>query len=291
MTLPQARTISDPSDEGHFAFGENWADFAKTVDEKRIGDAMNALARLLPDLAGQSFLDIGCGSGLSSLAALCLGAASVYACDVDPHSVATTGKLLRRFAPHDRWVAELRSVFDLDMNRDGQFDVVYAWGVLHHTGDMWRSLKSACALVKPSGRLAVALYRKTPLCGIWRIEKRLYSKSPHWLQTVACALFRLAHGVAFIAAGRNPFAFARNYHILGRGMSWRHDVHDWLGGYPYQSASPEDVDQYLCRLGFILERRYGRRPRLFGLFGVSCEEYIYRGPESRSGKLASATAP
>lgn len=59
----------------HFAFGENWKSFTHIIDEGCIAEAENGMRRLFPngELAGARFLDIGCGSGLSSLAAARLG--------------------------------------------------------------------------------------------------------------------------------------------------------------------------------------------------------------------------
>ena len=49
-----------------FAFGQNWADYAKTVGDDQLQAAIVGLNRLLPDgfdPQGKSFLDIGSGSG------------------------------------------------------------------------------------------------------------------------------------------------------------------------------------------------------------------------------------
>ena len=125
--------------ETHFEFGENWKNYSKTIDQKRIDSAIAGVRKLFPDgLAGKTFLDIGCGSGLHSLAALSLGAASVTAIDIDENSVATTQELLTKYAPDAKWSAKVASVFDASPATLGSFDVVYSWGVLHHTGDMWR---------------------------------------------------------------------------------------------------------------------------------------------------------
>ena len=82
----------------HFAFGENWTSFAHLLDERRIEQAELALQRLFPDgeLSGARFLDIGCGSGLSSLAAARMGVAEIDAVDIDPQSVAATRDMRSR---------------------------------------------------------------------------------------------------------------------------------------------------------------------------------------------------
>lgn len=260
--------------EGHFAFGENWKSFARVVDDRRIEQAVIGTRRLFPgdELKGARFLDIGCGSGLSSLAALRLGASSVDAIDIDSASVETTRHLLTRHAPGAQWTVRELSVFDLPGELRSLYDVVYSWGVLHHTGDMWRAVECAASMAKPGGMLAIALYRKTPSCRYWQIEKRLYSRSPRFVQAVVSGLFKTAWILNGFYRGLKPLETIRDYHT-GRGMSWSHDVHDWLGGYPYESAAAEDVRSRLSKLGFSLLREFVHTPTR-GVMGTGCDEFV-----------------
>jgi 2-polyprenyl-6-hydroxyphenyl methylase/3-demethylubiquinone-9 3-methyltransferase len=267
--------MTDPlSVEPHFAFGENWKSFVSIVDTDRVRWAQDGMRRLFPDeeLSGARFLDIGCGSGLSSLAAARLGVVRIEAVDIDADSVEATRTLLVRQLPPETWSARVASVFDLVPEREGLFDVVYSWGVLHHTGAMWRAVEAASSLVRPGGLLAIALYRKTALCGFWRQEKALYSRAPAPVQAVLRGLYK-AHFFAVTAAtGRNPVNVVRSYGE--RGMDWSHDVHDWLGGYPYESATPEEVTARLDRLGFGLVRSFVDPSGKAGLLGSGCDEFV-----------------
>ncbi|MEW5727606.1 MAG: class I SAM-dependent methyltransferase [Pseudomonadota bacterium] len=263
--------------ESHFQFGDNWSNFADGLDEAAVARAMDDLLRLLPRerLAGARLLDIGSGSGLSAVAALRLGCASVRAVDLDPQSVATSRRVLQRFVPDGAWQADRVSVFDLDPAADGRFDIVHSWGVLHHTGAMWRALDQASRLVRPGGTLAVALYAKTPVCGFWRWEKRLYTKAPEWVRSVIRGVFKAAYLAALLAQGRSPATYVREYRTK-RGMNWSHDVHDWLGGYPYESATPAEVESFFATRGFRLEDSHVRQAPAAGLFGSPCNEFRFR---------------
>ena len=259
----------------HFAFGENWASYASTIDEPRIVEAEKALIHLFGSdgLCGKTFLDIGCGSGLHAVAAGRLGATRVVAIDIDPVAVETTRNVLKDHAP--KLVSEVHtlSVFDLVAETFGQFDVVYSWGVLHHTGAMHKSMASAANMVKPRGVFAFALYHRTRMCGLWRYEKRWYASAAPRSQRVARAIYIILLRLRFLATGGDFRSYVANYKSL-RGMNFLHNVHDWMGGYPYESISGAEVDDFMRRLGFARVRSF-TSPKTFGFFGSGCDEYVY----------------
>ncbi len=234
-----------------FGFGENWRSFLSELDDARIAEAERALQWLLATerMDGVGFLDIGSGSGLSSLAARRLGAA-VHSFDYDRQSVECTGVLRDRFFPGDSaWIVERGSILNRDyLDRLGKFDVVYSWGVLHHTGAMHESLANAARLVAPGGLLIFALYRKTRLCWFWTLEKRWHCRASAGAQAVCRSVYVALMRLAFAASGRSFKAYVSAYRG-NRGMSYIHDVHDWLGGYPCESIGPAEVVQEMDRLG------------------------------------------
>ncbi|MBF0370683.1 MAG: class I SAM-dependent methyltransferase [Magnetococcales bacterium] len=259
----------------HYAFGDNWRAYAEKINPIAIQNAEEKLRTLLgEDLHNKSFLDIGCGSGLHALAALKAHAVQVMGVDLDPISVATCRSLLENHDPDGPWQCEEKSVFDLSPRESGRFDVVYSWGVLHHTGAMWEAIEKAAAMVKPGGRLAIAIYLATPFCGFWRWEKRLYSASPKPIQKLLSFLFALIKmpGLMILERKLNIIADYRTK----RGMDFFIDIHDWLGGYPYQSASPEEIVTKINRLGFTHLKSRRTTPLPFaGLFGSRCAEYLF----------------
>jgi SAM-dependent methyltransferase len=268
--------------ETHFAFGHNWSDYADKIRDEQIVEAKNALQRLLgiETLAGKRFLDIGCGSGLHSLAALQLGAIEVVATDIDPESVNTTARVLRQFAPAGASYRVMqRSVFDLNTADLGSFDITYSWGVLHHTGDMYEALARACAMTAPSGLFVFALYARTWLCRYWRIEKKWYAAASPKRQEFARRIYIHLFRIRLLIRGRSFAAYQEKYQS-NRGMDFYHDVHDWMGGYPYESISNREVDEFMTSRGFQATRLFiSNNGKIFGrnvgFFGSGCDEYVY----------------
>ena len=268
--------MSKPADlleqKSHFAFGKNWASYARLVTDARVEEAIASLRRLAGgDLTGKRFLDIGCGSGLHSLAALRLGAGEVVALDIDPDSVATTRELLAANAAGQRCSVIERSIFDPQIGSMGSFDFVYSWGVLHHTGDMYRALRAAAGLVAPGGQFIFALYRHTPLCWFWKLEKRWYAGASPVAQARAQAVYV---NVFKLLNRRNFKDYVANY-AQKRGMDFHHDVHDWLGGWPYESISPAQTDRLMQQLGLRQIRGFLVPGRALGLLGSGNDEYVY----------------
>jgi 2-polyprenyl-6-hydroxyphenyl methylase/3-demethylubiquinone-9 3-methyltransferase len=195
-------------------------------------------------LEGKSFLDVGSGSGLFSLAARMLGA-KVYSFDYDPQSVACTTELKRRYFPGDDWVVMTGSVLDREyLSSLGQFDVVYSWGVLHHTGRMWEALGNIVPLVNSHGRLYIAIYNKQQFFSdYWVLVKKLYNKLDSFLKIALNYFFFAFYSIALFAVDllrrRNPFF--RYSGVNMRGMTLYYDVVDWIGGWPFEVASPEEI--------------------------------------------------
>ncbi|HEX8135980.1 MAG TPA: class I SAM-dependent methyltransferase [Pyrinomonadaceae bacterium] len=246
--------------ERRFQFGENWRRFLSVLNQERIREAEKSLKQMLEreDLRGKSFLDIGSGSGLFSLAARRLGA-RVHSFDYDPQSVACTEELKRRYRASDaEWTIERGSVLDADYVRSlGQFDIVYSWGVLHHTGAMWRALENASLPVERGGKLFIAIYNDQGLRSrAWLKVKRVYVSGlagKLLVPVIFIPYFIMGGLTKDLLRGRSPLARYAEYK-KSRGMSIVHDWIDWLGGYPFEVARPEEILSFYRERGFSLEK-------------------------------------
>src|SRR5215510_3021041 len=271
--------------EVRFEFGKNWSRFIALVDEDRIAKAANSLRQWLEvdDLEGKSFLDVGSGSGLYSLAARRLGA-RVHSFDYDSHSVACTAELKRRYFPRDlNWTVEQGSALDADYLRSlGTFDVVYSWGVLHHTGQMWRALDNVQGSVEPGGKLFIAIYNDTGSQSTrWRLAKRVYNRLPRPFR-LPFALVVMAPSEAKSALRALATFRVREYVRSWiqprpeRGMSRWRDIIDWVGGYPYEVARPEEIFEFCRARGLALTKM-----QCWG-FCLGCNQFVFARERQRT---------
>jgi 2-polyprenyl-6-hydroxyphenyl methylase/3-demethylubiquinone-9 3-methyltransferase len=268
--------------KSRFTFGENWSRFVPLINDYRIERAEASLKSMLDraDLTGLSFLDVGSGSGLFSLAARRLGA-RVRSLDYDPQSVSCTQELKRRYFSDDTdWIVDEGSALDLEyLKKMGEWDIVYSWGVLHHTGEMWQACANIAGLVKSGGQLFIAIYNDQGRSSRrWLAVKKAYCRSPFpikWMILVACSV-RL-RGPSFLrdALRGDPLrSWRESDRSFMRGMSVWRDIVDWVGGLPFEVAKPEEIFVFFRDRGFELEQM------VTCAGGHGCNEFVFRRAHS-----------
>lgn len=237
-----------------FSFGKNWRSFVDTVSENAVNRARKDIEYWLSNdgVTGKTVLDIGSGSGIHSLCYFLMGAKEIVSLDVDPYSVESTRLLWQKAGRPSNWKVVQGSILDPDfVGSLGRHEIVYSWGVLHHTGAMWEAMTNACSLVERGGLFLVALYVKGPLYPKHLAEKQAYNRAS-WLGK-KIMVWRDVYGRMRVRwnEGLNPFGWNQRY---DRGMDVYHDIIDWLGGLPYEVASKEEVVSFCEDKGFKLER-------------------------------------
>jgi SAM-dependent methyltransferase len=276
MSAADDATSKDPvaisSEAVSFSFGQNWKKYVSGLNESNVQDAISNFCDFtqLSDLNGETFIDLGCGSGLTSLVAYRLGAKTILSLDVDPYSVECTKELRDRLAPDaQNWKVAQGSVLHADFLRNlGQCSYVYCWGVVHHTGAMWRALENVAQCVGPSGRLHTAIYNEHRNSAKWLQIKRLCNKYPTTvfpLLKVALAMYVCGH---LVYEGQSPVKYLREY-SKKRGMKFWRDIEDWLGGLPYEYCKPDEAIEFLSQRGFALVRV---KTTTF----IGCNEFLFQ---------------
>ncbi|WP_337996693.1 class I SAM-dependent methyltransferase [Oleispirillum naphthae] len=257
-----------------FEFGKNWLDFIRReFSQEKIDISKRHILEFMrrDDLAGLSFLDIGCGSGLHSIAAHQSGANPVRSFDYDPTSVQAARYIQERTNRPENWSVEQGSVLDeAYMDSLPRFDVVYSWGVLHHTGDVWRAVRNAAGRVKPGGLFYIALYSADvqidPPPQFWLdVKKKYVSSGPlvrRYMELWYVYRFQMScRPWNIMTPIRQMIAYKKN-----RGMSMFTDIRDWLGGWPMEFVYDKDVVAFCERLGLELKNIKT---------GEACTEFLF----------------
>ena len=257
-----------------FSFGKNWSQYAETIDAHVVETAKQTLANWLGEdtIARSKIVDIGSGSGLSSRALIELGCKELIAFDYDPASVATTTHVLKQFPDTSIKVFQ-GSILDMDLVKkyEESCDIVHSWGVLHHTGEMWKAIDNASKFCAREAYFFIALYQAGH-----KYEEHLRDK-------VAYNAMSENEKIEFVekTLGGHLKSVSRISTRNSRGMNEYHDLIDWYGGLPYEVAYPSEVILYLAKRGF-------RPLRLFGQQQGGCTEYLFKNTGEELSDLLSA---
>jgi len=261
----------------HFSFGKNWQNFLKSLNSEKIENAKKSLVDFLggeEKIKDKSFIDIGCGSGLFSLAAFKLGASEIISVDIDEFSISCTNHLKEKENNPSNWKITRGSALNENFLKSlGQFDIVYSWGVLHHSGNMYRSFENILFLMKPLGIFYLAIYNnnknkwKEGTSNFWYKIKKIYNNSGIFTKKIILYFYTAYFILGLIANGKNPVSYIKNYKS-NRGMNWYTDIIDWLGGYPYEYATPDEIINFFGKRNILCKRLLYRD-------NIGCSEYLF----------------
>jgi SAM-dependent methyltransferase len=256
-----------------FDFGKNWKNYSEyALSDVKIENARQHFNCLFEniDLKNKTFLDIGFGQGLSLLIAT-ERSAKTMGCDINPLCKEVLEHNKTKFnTPPEEIPVIVGSILDnsivdklLKLNNGLLFDIVHSWGVLHHTGNMWKAIDTAKELVNKDGILVLAIYNKHFSSKLWLKIKKLYNNSSRMIKAILLTFYLPLIFLRYLLIFQNPLK-------LPRGMSLYYDAIDWLGGYPYEYASVGEISDYMSKDGFTKVKIV----RTKGFTG--CNEFIFR---------------
>ena len=229
------------ADKITFSFGENWSEYKKKASPEQFDASLEDLETWLgtENIKGKRILDIGCGSGVHSYNFYRLGAKELTSFDYDIHSVNTTREFWKEAKEPSNWTVFQGSVLDENLMAGlGKYDIVYSWGVLHHTGSMWQAIYNSIQTVAPGGLFWIAIYQGVDTYEYDLELKKRYNNAS-WLGKKAMVWYRVLRKIKTQLSRReNPFAWNKKNE---RGMDVYHDIIDWLGGLPYEVASVAQI--------------------------------------------------
>ena len=156
----------------------------------------------------------------------------------------------------------------------GRYNIVYSWGLLHHTGKMWAAIDNCIYLVNDDGIFFIAIYNDQGIKShFWWMVKWLYNRLPRFLRKpfaytagfFVIFLMLLKHTIKLklmVILGSN-FDYKQS-----RGMSMLSDIDDWYGGFPYEFSTYEYLVDYVQSEGFELQN--GKKASSLG-----CHELVF----------------
>jgi 2-polyprenyl-6-hydroxyphenyl methylase/3-demethylubiquinone-9 3-methyltransferase len=278
--MPKSLQLYEDSykEKNHFSFGKNWQSFLDTLNDEKKTEAKKSLLDFLGSnfqISGKTVVDIGSGSGLFSWAFYELGVTRLESVDIDDFSLACTKELKKQEGNPGNWnVHKISALNEERLKSLGTFDLVYSWGVLHHTGAMWQAITNTIPLVTQDGYFYIALYNKNEKAWLegtskfWEKAKVFYNQLPSVGKKICDRIYAVYLCLGLLFHGRNPRKYVRGYTSV-RGMDFMTDIRDWLGGHPYEHASVKEVEDFFQKNGF-------KMINIKEVRSIGCNEFLFK---------------
>ncbi len=213
------------------------------------------------EVRGKTVLDAGCGTGIFSAIFARHGAAMVTGIDISPGSLGTAESLKDRFGLQNARF-ERQDMLRLPYPA-ASFDIVWAWGTVHHTTDPRAAIAELMRVLKPGGSLFLAIYKKTKATWIHEIIRKTLIRTPRWSWNA------LAKGMAFI--GTPIVFFFKKREKSRKGEKLSELILDWYFVPIRFHYTPEEIRAFLEERGYAIEKYLAHSGRF-----DSSSNFIYK---------------
>jgi len=196
-----------------------------------------------PGVKGKRVLDAGCGPGVFSLIFAQKEASCVIGVDISQESLKAAQRL--RKSSRLRAIELIRNdVLSLCFKNES-FDIVWAWGTVHHTTDPYQGLSELIRVLRPGGSLLLAVYRKTSLTSLHELLRKILIRTPKFSWLLLAKL--LSHVLSPITALFKKREKSR------QGETLEELVLDWFFVPIKHFFHPKEVQSFLEANGLTIE--------------------------------------
>jgi ubiquinone/menaquinone biosynthesis C-methylase UbiE len=196
------------------------------------------------EVQGKSILDAGCGTGIFSIIFANKGADQVTGIDISEGSLHTAQSLKEKFGLKNAEF-EKQDMLALPFP-DRSFDIVWAWGTVHHTTDPFKAIDELIRVLKPSGSILLAIYKRTRLTFIHEIIRKILVRTPRKTWKVLAKI---------LAIFLSPVIFLLKKREKSRkGEKLEELIIDWYFVPIRHYYKPGEIKNYLEERGFSVEK-------------------------------------
>ena len=221
---------------------------------------------------GKSVLDAGCGTGIFSIIFANHGAKHVIGIDISEGSLQTARHLKEKFGLNN---AEFQKQDMLALPfPDSSFDIVWAWGTVHHTTDPFRAIGELIRVLKPSGSILLAVYKRTKLTFLHEIIRKTLLRTPKktWKALAKILVLFLAPVIFFFKKREKS----------RKGEKLEELIVDWYFVPIRHYYKPEEISTFLAERGMVIEDYLPASGRF-----DSTSNFILKARKSRGQKFPS----